>query len=569
MLSIYLNKELIGSTLYNGFTIKIKHIYALSIIFILLILVNFQKIGRDLTGDELSYALNSIEHSLGILDRIFEKLPYSIQKWPASQSIQITTLIIILSMFLFAKVLLQVKKDTNFTLLILIATILTRICISAAGGKNYPNSPLPSFFSFITTTIFGVSGITYRLTTLFIFSIVATYLFFSFSSFGKFGYSFAFLTLSLFITSPLLSYMTTANEIANYTLIIGLTLIFALYRNKFIIKPEYLLILSAAFYLRVNIIAFFAIFLLMHFFQNKNQVSKFLSFYTLIFSIILPGLLNVFINRLNERVSNESNFGAEIMQNSDNFISAISVSKSFLALFIALALIAILFIAEDSRKFVSFYIFINFVLFFIVNSSELTKDVKYLVEYLYPLSLSIGMLVLIKFEKKFLVKTSLIIFMIVVNLQGISEAKELKSNFMQNQIAENNNVANSDLFLSFKPLPYRQVFRYTRLHDLNNCFNSGVVYGLAPEIMAGYNLRDINELITQRSNFLKMQARLNEKWTSISPESASTSKIKCVIIGNVDQQNSVLKTFTKAGWVLIANFTDSNFGTRAFILINK
>jgi len=569
ILTINLNKAIINSIFDNALTLKLKHIFALSIIFLILVLINIQKINRDLTGDELSYALNSIEHSLGILDRIFEKLPAFIQNRPASQSIQLTTLFIFLSMILFSKIILKLKKDINFTLIIMIATILSRIVISIAGGKNYPNSPVPSFFSLVTTSLFGVNGLTYRLTTLLIFATLATYVFFCFSRFGNLGYVFAFLTLSLFTTSSLLSYTITSNEIANYTLVVGLSCMFALFRNDFIVKPVFLLILSAAFYLRVNIIVFLIIFLIMHLHQNKNQFSKFLNFYILILSLISPGIFIVFENRLKSRISTESNFGEEIRQNTVNFFSSMVSSKIIPLLILALTTLAILFCRKESRIFAFLYMAINFILYFIVNSSELTKDVKYLIEYLYPLSLSLGMLVLITFENKLLIKVCLIVLMVMVNLQGIADSRELKLNFVRNQIESRSSGIDSELFLSFKPLPYGQIFNYTKSHDLKNCFNSGVVYGVTSEIMAGYNLKDIRYLSAQRSNFLSVQSHLNEKWTSISPESASKSKIDCVIIGNVDKKKLILETFTRAEWVLEANFTDSNFGTKAFILINK
>jgi hypothetical protein len=94
MLSIWKSKELINTLLKNEVTFKLKHLYALTTFFIILILFNTKKIGRDLTGDELSYALNSVEHSLGILERLFDKLPSFIQNLPASQSVQLISILI-------------------------------------------------------------------------------------------------------------------------------------------------------------------------------------------------------------------------------------------------------------------------------------------------------------------------------------------------------------------------------------------------------------------------------------------------------------------------------------------
>jgi hypothetical protein len=569
ILSIYACRGLINSILSNGPILKLKHFSAFLIIFLVFILFSIQKLGRDLTGDELSYSLNSVEHSLGILNRIFEKLPLYIQNLSASRSIQITSLLIFLSMILFVKITFRIKKDLHFTLLIYIATVFTRTGISIAGGKDYPNSPLPSFASFITTSLFGVDGVVYRLTTLFIFATVATYILFCFSGFGKFGYIFAFLTLSLFITSPLLSYTITANEISNFTLAIGLVLVFALYRNKFVVKPEFLLLLSAAFYLRVNIIILFIAFCLLHLYQNKNQISKFLMFYTLLFSLIAPGVLIVYNNRLSARISTESNFREEIAQNSINFVSALENSKSFFMFFLALISIIILALRKDSGLFVLLYVCLNFVLYFVINSSELTKEVKYLLEYLYPLSLGIGLLTLITYEKKFIVKICLTLLLLFVNLQGITDTKELKSDFVKAQTSTIQSMQGKDLFLSFKPIPYTQAFDYAKLYNLDDCFNSGVVYGVTPEIMAGYKLKDVHNLIDQRSNFLRVQSQLNEKWSSITPESASRSQIDCVIIGNVDGKKITLETFINAGWMLEAEFIDSDFGTESFILVNK
>ncbi len=553
--------------------IPISFNYSLMFVFSIYLLIgiinSFDLLRKSLTIDEVAYASDSQMHSYVVTLRAANFLPETIRNLNSAFLLQMISLTItlILALALFAT--FRLKNDKIFGILVLIATFSTRTTIQYLGGASSPNSPLSSIWYFITSSLFGISNLTFRLSTTFIFSLLATYIFFCLKKNEKIPSVVAFFFPLLFFTVPLLAGQSASIEIANWTFLVCTFLLVKLATNGFVITNNILLTLAVSFYLRINLAVPLIASLICVILANKQDLKSVFSRVLHYLIIVLPGLVVVASGRFADRIS-RGDYANDFQANLENTSRAIKLSGSSVYLAIGICVAVYWILRVRSRLFTINYLVLNLVLFLGLNTTGTTTNSKYLLEFLFPLVIS-GLFCLVlswKFFHPTLI-ISMIIPLLVLNLWGISTKKEVLNNFRSLYHYTNGKIGDTYPALAYFPLPLHQAFDYLRISKVENCFNAGVVYGSFPEILEGLPLSQVAANRDTRSKFLEIQASRNESWTSVTLESLQAAEIKCVILGAVDDQGLTAKILMLNGWKNVAQFKDPIYGTSVTVLTNK
>ena len=213
--------------------------------------------------------------------------------------------------------------------------------------------------------------------------------------------------------------------------------------------------------------------------------------------------------------------------------------------------------------FIVTWVALNFLFFIILNSSGLTLQSKYVIEYLYPIVLSAGSLFV--FRRIFLRK-AIVISLVLLNLFGLSISTQVIENFRNSYDPMYGVVGETYSSIPFLPLPYREAFIYLRENKIEDCFNTGIVYSSFPEVLEGLSLANVSKQRNIRTDFLASQLKLGESWATVSSESLRLSQIECVILGSINSQGLISRKLENEGWTVIANFRDLKFGTLIQVL---
>ena len=118
-------------------------------------------------------------------------------------------------------------------------------------------------------------------------------------------------------------------------------------------------------------------------------------------------------------------------------------------------------------------------------------------------------------------------------------------------------------------VPYLYSSAFDKLRkdkELANCLNTGIVYGVYPQILEGYLSRDVLTSILIHRKFLLAQEAIHENWMTASATSIEESGTKCVIVGLVDGQGKIISQLTANNWIVRDEFFDRSYHTKLFIL---
>jgi hypothetical protein len=232
-----------------------------------------------------------------------------------------------------------------------------------------------------------------------------------------------------------------------------------------------------------------------------------------------------------------------------------------------MASIAFILLKKKSRLFLAVWFFLNILFYIVLNSSGLTLQSKYIIEYLFPLVVTVGAWVSFKQNSfgTFLKKTS-ITALILVNIAGLFTSDRVLNNFRNTYDLMHGAVGETYSSLPFLPLPYRETFSYLEERNINGCFNSGIVYSSFPEVLEGLSLAEVSKQREVRSNFLAAQSKIGESWSTLSSESLKLAQIDCVILGSIDSQGFISDKLSSEGWTLIGRFRDPKYGTSIDVL---
>lgn len=535
------------------------------------ICMNYKFLQTSLSVDELAYAWSSQAQSYVFLFKIAPLLPINLLSLNSGLILQALSILLFAIGFLFIRAILKIRSDIHFLLITLGAISLMRLAVQYIGGANGPNSPLANVWYFLASTIFGPHNSTYRFSSLFIFCLLASYLFGCITGETWIKKSFALLTSLLLFSIPLVNSMSAMLEIATWTFIVSVVVFVDLIKNEFKISDRILILLAITYYLRVTIITILVTTLVcVALSKRKNMLEDRWRFIYPI-CIVFPGLAPVVVGRLMGKLSSDGNFALDLKVNAQNSLNGIILSASSWYLLIVVISTIILFGNNASRKFILLLIFFDVIVFFGLNSTALTHSSKYIIEYLFPLVIIIGFwpdLMNLRGNKLFLYM--LIFTLLAVNAYGFNAKSEVLQSFSRVYDPVHASIDSAYAVVPFSPFAYREAFMFIKNKNLQPCFNAGAVYSSFPEILEGLSLEQVVRNKQIRADFLRVQSRLNENWTTISYQSIHESGIGCVILGAVDDQGTVVQELRTKGWKIDGKFQDPDYGTLVYVMtVNK
>jgi hypothetical protein len=159
-----------------------------------------------------------------------------------------------------------------------------------------------------------------------------------------------------------------------------------------------------------------------------------------------------------------------------------------------------------------------------------------------------------------------LISLLTVNAYGFHIKSEIPSRF--SNVYNSVNGANGSVtsVIPYSPFANKEAFQFIHQAKLQPCFNAGTVYSSFPEILEGLSLSQIMTNRQIRNDFLEVQSRIGEDWTMISYESILASNIKCVILGAVSNQLTVVQELKKNNWSVLGMFPDKNYDTIVYVM---
>jgi hypothetical protein len=531
-------------------------------------IINYASKSRSLTVDELSFAWLSQLHSYVLSSRLFEYLPPGFLTINSRFLVQFLALIILVSGIMLWKKLTKIQSDLIVLIISLSLTFGMRLGVQFFGGHNPPNSPLPSIWYFLSTTIFGITNFTYRISTLLVFAILATYIFRQISVISKQSKFIAFATSLLLFSTPLVDSMSTLVEIANWSFIVAVVFLYHLVANRFVFTEKILILLAVAFYLRINIISLLVSALLYIFLTRDKDgpVIRWKILYPL--WIILPGSATILTGRFAEKARQHKYFLVDLQENLQNALDALFYSGSFLYLLLGLISSILLILNKSFRAFIGFLILTNMVLFLGLNDPEVSGSSKYLIEYLFPLVMLIGIwpkILILKTNRS--IRNFVLVALIAVNLFGFYEKSDVRESFKSIYEPSSKAISSGYAALPFVPFAYAEAFKFVSAKDLWPCLNVGVVYSGFPDIIEGLSVSRIIKNQTYRNSYSAALSESNAKWDDVSYQTVQEAGIDCLILGAVENQLGAVKEFESNGWEVQERFIDSNFGTTVFLLV--
>ena len=535
---------------------------------ILGIFINHASLQTSLTVDEVAYAWGSQLQSYVTVFKFAPFLPTEVLLLNSALLLQVVSIMIFFVGFLLIRILLGIRSDFSFLIIILTLIVFMRLGVQYLGGNSGPNSPLANIWYFTVSTFVGLHNLSYRMGSLAIFCFLAAYIFRQIAQESWVSKLVALLTSLLLFSIPLVSSMSSMLEIATWTFIVSVVVFIDLIKNEFKISDRVLILLAITYYLRVNIVTILAAVLVsLAISDRKNMLQDKWKFIYPI-CIVLPGLVPAVVGRLIGKLSSDGNLAVDLKVNAQNSLNGMILSASSWYLLIVIISITILICKNSSRKYILLLIFFDVFVFFGLNSTSLTHSSKYIIEYLFPLVVIIGFwpdLMNLKSNKLFL--NVLIFTLFAVNAYGFNAKSEVLKSFGRVYDSVHGAIGSAYAVVPFTPFAYRQAFIFIKNENLEPCFNAGAVYSTFPEILEGLSFEQVVRNKQIRTDFLRVQSVLNEDWTTISYQSIHESGIECVILGAVENQGSAVEELITNGWKIVGKFQDPDYGTLVYIMI--
>lgn len=542
---------------------------------LILLIININFINLSLFGDELAHIIRSSRTSIYGIITIIEKYNFTyFDNIKFKYLVHITNFILLLYIiFIFYLIL---KFNNLYTLLLIIlSTILFRLFLKDLGM----HPPLDHIFSFIIFSILGISDLTANLSYLIGFVIFVFYLFKLITN--KLNYFSSFFSIICIFTIPLLLSMSTWTESAIWSAIFFTIIVIEIFYFEKINYLRVVVIISLATLFRISL--FITLFPLFSFFlfdfinKKKFNFSEFKKIF-LIFSPILiffPFLLNsIFFGTPSFKgVLENSNNELPIVE---KIILAIDTNIIWITALNSIPLIWLVFIVFifNKRK-LSNVILLSYIIFSIIVYYSINPNLwglaKYAGEYALPICV-LGFLNFLYLINKIKINNFFIILsltcLILLNVsQFLKNFSNIKSqdDILDTYHKDIKKLNNGIRLFNYK-LVYnlRDAFDYVKAKNLQgSTFVVGTTYGFLPEIINGYNVKEILMTKTiidnqnlQKKNNINLVERLS-----------NDPKIKAIILTDLKNRDKILEQLKTNGWKEEKIFTNSKYGSTVYLLL--
>ena len=383
-LTLVINNEKYNYYLDKSINVKIISIVLL--FFLINLTINYDYISIPLSGDELPYAAQSMTHAIKFIEdigRFFWQESY----FSVNKIIRLFNIIELALLLLMIITLMKIKNRYLKFFALMSITLLSRYLYSIMGGQSGTNSPLPSFPYQIFSSIFGVSDMGFRISSLLIVSIFQGIVWKVIYEKGKVNQSLIFLLLISII--PIFRVFFLSIEISLWAFYFTVITFLVLIKTKDRIHINLLYLAAIFSYFRFSILViYFSIFIL-NLVNSRNKLEKnkiIITFLSL--TIVLPNILS-------KHSVSDSLYGFDtnilyLQKNSiANIITYLEYVDSPIKIFFCVAiLMSVFFICKDNIinvVFMTTWVSGIFLLFIVTLPSGLTHNVKYYSEWAFPL----------------------------------------------------------------------------------------------------------------------------------------------------------------------------------------
>ena len=576
--------DLFSTLLRENVVIKSSQIYTVFGIFILLCFINMDWIFRTLTGDEVSYALQSQIQSYVVVKKFLTFFP-QLDSLPFRLLLQISSAALLVLFLLTMRMMSKIKSTRHFVLLCFIGTLIFRIATLSQGGSYGSNPPGASFYYLIGSTILSPTNFSYRILSLLLASLFLTILYEYLKKISQHPQYIRILILAFIISFPIFRHMSLTVEISIWAFYFSSIILLQLYRSGGIASYQQVFLVSIATTFRFPLMVILVPIFVTNVFgtrRSRKSGDQNATYAPSILGVLvcLPGLILVSTTRLVERFGGTDlttqQFGSqfkEVGKTTREIFSTLSITTNKIAWLISVIGV-ILFVKRSrvSAVFLMAYFAIQYTLYFVMNNADLAYASKYIIEWFGPL-LVLGLIALISsLEVKKTMGVFIAVCLTLLVITNVMDYNKIPDKFIETSPAFRSGSIDvtGEIYRSLTsvPFPYGVTFdELSKQKELSECLNVGIVYGVYPQIMAGYSGKDVLASLETDHKFLVAQEQIHESWVTGSAKSIGLSGSSCVILGFVYGQTSIVSDLLANNWKIRNKFTDDTFQTDVFILI--
>jgi hypothetical protein len=555
---------------------RVLDLYLILFFLLLLSLLNRSWMLQSLNGDELSTMLLSQRQSYVLLKALYPFLG-TIGDVQFRYLIQWTSMIILIALILFFKIVNRKAKLKTYIYFMLFLTVFSRaILIIGSLAASGPWPPGESFYYFLGSTILSPSHLSYRILAL-LLQAVFLVLLLNYSNHlkNKFSLFDKIIIFSVIATIPVLRQISMRPMLALWSFYFVSTSIIFLSRREKRAGIKYIAFAALLTSFRFPILAFIVPVLILDLNWIRKNMEKderrkehILYLISLIFT--LPITLIVITTRLANTLTNTLSLNS-IISTHFEIMRIIPLNLSILSI---LLIIFSLYHFRNYRylsRYIIILILINYFLYFIVNSGPLASASIYLIEWLIPLLVAGIFLTLAMYSWKMPLGFSLRFLTLILLSMNISDYSQIPTKVQSN--APQFMVGQDIAYEHSNDILWQPPFRYSQAIDtikdeplLRNCLIVGTVYGVPLQILAGYSLKDTMSSLDVLHYFIRAQESIGEDQITSSIVSISKSNTHCVILGYVSNRADTIRDLVNNGWKNRGSFIDPTYKTQVVIL---
>ena len=572
-----------STLLRENLVIKSRQIYTVFGILTLLCFINVDWIFRTLTGDEVAYALQSQIQSYVVIKKFLTFLP-QLDSLPFRLLIQIFSAALLVLFFLTMRMMAKIKNTRYFVLLCFIGTLILRIATLSQGGFYGSNPPGASFYYLIGSTILSPTNLSYRILSLLLVSLFITTLYEYLKKISTLPEHTRVLILLFIISFPIFRHMGLTVEISIWAFYFSSIILLQLYRSGGIASYQQIFMVSIATTFRFPLMAILVPMVVTNIFstrRSRKNGDKDATYGPSILGMLVcfPGLIFVSSTRLVERFGGTSltaqqfsSQSTEVGNTTSEIFSTLLITTNKLAWLISV--IGVVLYVRKSRVnsvFLLAYLLIQYTLYFVMNNGDLAYSSKYIIEWFGPL-LVLGVIGLISsLEAKRTTGILIVVGLTLLVITNVMDYNKIPNKFVKNSsdFRSGSIDGTGEIYrvLTSVPFPYGVAFNeLSKQKELSHCLNVGIVYGVYPQIMAGYSGKDVLTSLETDHKYLAAQERIHESGVTSSAKSIGLSGSNCVIVGFVYGQASIVSDLLANSWRIQKKFTDDAYQTNVFIL---
>ena len=516
--------------------------------------------------DELSYLGTAFQYPRKILSLI-DFIPGTFN---SNHVIHALAFIILIFNLLFLNLILKISPEYRI-IAVSIATVSMHIFLGASGAYLIGYSKINVLPYNIYGSIFGISPIIFRITTICIISVTLSLVCKFLFNTLKIPSIILLVIITVFISTPIEFFHYIIVEQSIYYFIFGIIPLLEIFFRKTSNYKRFIPFLVIGVYFRSTLIIILILYVINTIFQRKSR--KDLLHVFLPITLLIPYIYGLIISPIGAKDSASDIY---ITKLSSTIIGSLDMSFDRITIIISIAGFILLAITSQRRiLFLLAYVFFTIYLFFIYLSPNLIGLQKYQQEWFSPIYL-LGIIYLayvvcnklrISNQIMSIVGAFTIVVLGVQNFYETPDQTSFSKKFQDIDQNFSKEVHFANMGLSFYPYPYNKAFAYVKKeYGSQKCLNSGVVYNLIPEIFSGASVSEYKFLVTQRENFLNTQIMNNSNWTSLDVMDLNMSKVSCVLIGSTQNKQEVIGSLIQNHWVIRKIFWSGVFPTSVVVM---